>query len=61
MGARIQIFADDEGEANAWLVVLRSLGLQILGRPSNKITHDGSWMVRARVADTQQQPQSRAS
>lgn len=60
MGARIQVFADDEVEALAWVTVFRSFGLQILGRPSNLITHDGSWLVRARVAD-EPQSQSRAS
>lgn len=61
MGVRIQVFADDEAEAQALVTVLRALGLQILGRPSNLITHDGSWLVRARVADTDPQVQSRAS
>lgn len=61
MGARIQVFADDEVEALAWVTVFRSFGLQILGRPSNLITHDGSWLVRARVAENEEPQASRAS
>lgn len=51
MGARIVVFADDEDEANAWLGIFRCLGLPIVGCPSNRTTHDGSWMVRARSAE----------
>lgn len=54
MDTRIQVFAKSEDEAKAWLTVLRTLGLQIVGVPSDRITHDGSWMVRARVAEDDQ-------
>jgi hypothetical protein len=60
MGARVAIMTETEDEANAWLAVFRSLGMQIIGRPSNRITHDGSWMVRAHTTD-QDRPQSQAS
>lgn len=61
MGARVAIMTETEDEANAWLVIFRSLGMQIIGRPSNRITHDGSWMVRARSAEPERPASQRAS
>lgn len=48
--------AATEAEAEAWATVLRAMGMSV-GRPSDRITHDGSWMVRARSADQRGQRQ----
>lgn len=44
--------AATEAEADAWATVLRAMGM-LVNRPSDRITHDGSWMVRARAAEPQ--------
>lgn len=54
MATRIFLKLDTEPEAHAWVAVLRTLGLEVLGRPTDKLSHDGSWTVRAIARDTQQ-------
>lgn len=44
--------AKTEVEAAAWVTVLQVMGMEV-NRPSDRITHDGSWMVRARAAEPQ--------
>jgi len=46
VGTRIGVFADTREEADAWATVFRALGLHLQGRPSNRATHDGSWLLR---------------
>lgn len=49
MGTRVSVMAATQAEADAWVTVLRAMGMDV-NRPSDKLTHDGSWMVRARTA-----------
>ena len=51
MSARLHLSVDSEEEAKAWAVVLRTLGMELLGRPTDRISHDGSWTVRAISAE----------
>lgn len=47
MSARLHLSVSSKEEAEAWAVVLRTLGMEVLGRPTDRISHDGSWTVRA--------------
>ncbi|MEZ0089958.1 hypothetical protein ABH925_001099 [Streptacidiphilus sp. EB129] len=47
--------ADTRAEAEGCVVVLRAMGMNV-GNPTN-LTHDGSWLVRARPADQRLQRQ----
>jgi hypothetical protein len=60
MATRIFLKLDTEPEAHAWVAVLRTLGLEVLGRPTDKLSHDGSWTVRA-IARDDQHPTARAA
>lgn len=52
MSARLHLSVSTQEEAEAWALVLRSLGMALVGRPTDRISHDGSWTVRAISAET---------
>lgn len=56
MGARFFVMLDSQAEAEAWVAVLRTMGMEILGRPTDRLSHDGSWTVRAVSPDVRPQP-----
>jgi hypothetical protein len=43
-------------EADAWVTVLRGLGLVVLGPPSDVLSSDGRWVIRAEAPAQQRQP-----
>lgn len=55
MSARLHLNVSSREEAEAWALVLRTLGLQVLGRPTDRLSHDGSWTVRAVSAEVAEQ------
>lgn len=46
MSARVFVIVDSEEEAQAWETALGTLGLRIVGRPSDALSGEG-WTVRA--------------
>jgi len=54
MGTTVLLKVDTEPEAQAWVTVLRTLGLDV-GRPSNSpaVSGDGRWLIRARAPEAQ--------
>lgn len=48
-----------QDQADAMVTVLRMLGLRILGVPSDVLSGDGRWVVRAEVPDEQRLPEAR--
>ena len=47
MSARLHLSVSSREEAEAWALVLRTLGMELVGQPTDRISHDGSWTVRA--------------
>ena len=53
MAIRLTVMADTRPEGEACAVMLRAMGMDV-ANPTN-LTHDGSWMVRARSTEAQRE------
>jgi hypothetical protein len=53
MAIRLTVMADTRPEGEACVVMLRAMGMDVSAPTC--LTHDGSWMVRARSAEGQRE------